>query len=175
MMIINSSAQGTTKFLDPELRKVFTGSVVQLLREDSDTVSSGSPSLAYRCSRLAALILIDAIMRERFDYHPNNGRFIHNLRMSLLDVNTLWGQSMEMFAIVMSKTDRIALERPWRAWYAVDLIITVININDETWTIVEQTLLKYIRKRTLDAILPPQLSAIWDLQNIMAILSFQLT
>lgn len=169
LLLISSAAQ-QTKVLDGTFYHLLTKAITQLL-QDNGTEGLGSSSIQQRrCFRLAALILIDVSMREYFESPSQTGRFIRALNKQLLDTNSSWGQSAEMFVTTMLRSDRVSLETPSRAWYAADVIIRSVRLGKSEWTSVEQKLRDYIHQSPLRAMKSSQSSAIWDIGTVAATL-----
>ena len=170
MLVIGSAAQQKKRPSDAELRDLFWDNVLQLLLSDDGEMSNDTLAIAMRCCRLAALILVDFVIHERFHSQPQEGFFIRVLRKTLLDVNEHWGRSYEMFITIMSRTDRLALERSQRAWYIADVIMLTINMSRDKWTRIEGKLLGYIRANPLDKVRDPQDSSVFDMNSIVDLL-----
>ena len=111
--------------------------------------------LAARTLRLAALVLIDLIVREFFDdaHALTDGRrrpLGHQTRRILKErflgdfspagPSTLWGRSLEMTVAVLLQADRLALEKPWRGWYFADALTLTMALGEEAWASVGKAL-----------------------------------
>ena len=169
ILIIDSAAHQKKRPSDVEMRDLFWDAVFQLLTND-DNNTHDTLAIARRCCRLASLILIDVVIHERLHSQPQEGFFIRVLRKNLLDVNEHWGRSYEMFITIMSRTDRIALEKSMRTWYIADIIMLTINMSRDKWTRIEGRLLAYIKENPLDKVRDPQDSSLFDMSSMVDLL-----
>ena len=166
MLVIGSAAQQKKRPSDQELHSLFWDAVFHLLTDDDNETRNATLAIARRCCRLAALILVDVVIHERLHKQPQEGFFIRVLRKNLLDVNEHWGRSYEMFITIMSRTDRLALEKSMRAWYIADVIMLTVNMSRDKWTRIEGKLLAYIRENPLAKVRDPQDSHIFDMSSL---------
>ena len=112
--------------------------------------------LASKALRLAALAFLDAAIREFFDSPPYPGSYANRLKLQFLGSRALandspWGRSLEMVVAVLLQADRMALERPWRAWYVADALTLTMRIGEWTWDLVVQSLKEWVLQGGLDA------------------------
>ena len=56
-----------------------------------------------------------------------------------------------MVIAVLLQADRMALERPWRAWYVADALTLTMRIGEVTWDMVAGALSRWILEGGLDA------------------------
>ena len=111
---------------------------------------------AGKALRLAALAFLDAAIREFFDSPPRPGAYTNRLKLRFLGSRTLandspWGRSLEMLVAVLLQADRMALERPWRAWYVADALTQTMRIGEWTWDIVARALKEWVSNGGLDS------------------------
>ena len=111
--------------------------------------------LACKSLRLAALAFLDAAIREFFDSPPQPGYYTNKLKLRFLGSKALandspWGRSLEMVIAVLLQADRMALERPWRAWYMADALTLTMRIGEWTWEMVVGVLRKWVKGGGLD-------------------------
>lgn len=109
--------------------------------------------------RLAALTLLDVAIREFFDSPPYPGFYTSQLTHQFLGSkamanDTAWGRSLEMLIAVLMQADRMALERPWRAWYAADALTLTMRIGEYTWEAVGRSLRSWIENGGLESTQP---------------------
>ena len=170
MLVIGSAAQQKKRPSDQELYSLFWDAVFHLLTEEDKETRNATLAIARRCCRLAALILVDVVIHERLQTQPQEGFFIRVLRKNLLDVNEHWGRSYEMFITIMSRTDRLALEKSMRAWYIADVIMLTVNMSRDKWTRIQDKLLAYIRENPLAKVRDPHDSNIFDMSSLTEML-----
>ena len=111
---------------------------------------------AGKALRLAALAFLDAAVREFFDSPPRPGAYTNRLKLRFLGSKTLandspWGRSLEMLVAVLLQADRMALERPWRAWYVADALTQTMRIGEWTWDLVIRSLKEWVLNGGLDS------------------------
>lgn len=58
-----------------------------------------------------------------------------------------WGRSVEMIVAVLMQAERMALERPFRAWYVADIVTLTMKLGDDGWRAVESALMNDIKTR----------------------------
>lgn len=109
--------------------------------------------------RLASLTFLDVAIREFFDSPPYPGFYTAQLTHQFLGSkamanDTAWGRSLEMLIAVLMQADRMALERPWRAWYAADALTLTMRIGEWTWEAVGKSLRQWIEDGGLESAQP---------------------
>ena len=106
--------------------------------------------LAGLALRLTALTFLDAAIREFFDAPSYTGYYTSQLQSRFLGSRALandspWGRSLEMVIAVLLQADRMALERPWRAWYVADALTQTMRVGEWTWEEVVRALKGWIQ------------------------------
>ena len=120
--------------------------------------------------RLAALTMLDAAIREFFDSPPHPGYYTSQLKHRFLGCkamanDTPLGRSIEMLIAVLIQADRMALERPWRAWYAADALTLTMRITQYKWEEISVALREWVLEGGLDMPQPQIVEEISDIKD----------
>lgn len=150
------------------VRELLSSAIAQLLRDPGSTSPVTGPACsrtARKCLRLATLVFLDIAMHESFSTPARPGTFARALKTRFLRTPAPWGRSLEMLLSVLLQTTRMALEKPWRAWYFADVATLTMALGEPTWRAVEAALEGYLRERCAAGRASVGPGAVWDLRE----------
>jgi hypothetical protein len=136
--------------------------------------SSFSRSRSRHVTRLAALVFIDAAIQHFCDSDaPDSGakRLTTRFLGQRADKAAMaaWGRSLEMVIHVLLAADRLALERPWRAWYFADALTLTMKLGNDAWAAVDTMLRDYLdeRCREVEQLVGARSAELWSLKRVL--------